>query len=105
MNVAPRPENEALPLLLARQVEAAYQGFESAWRAGRRPAIEDHIGSLPEPARAALLPELLEVLLRAHGLARAATAGQFQLQEFGEEHGPRRLRQAAEVVLDQGPLA
>ena len=63
MNAASRTESAALPLPLARQVEAAYQRFESAWRAGQRPAIEDHLGSLPEPARAVLLPELLELEL------------------------------------------
>src|SRR5439155_9092735 len=52
-----------LPLPLARQVEAAYQRFESAWRAGQRPPIEDHLGSLPGPARTVLLPELLELEL------------------------------------------
>ena len=63
MSAAPRMESAALPLPLARQVEAAYQRFESAWRAGQRPLIEDHLGSLPEPARTVLLPELLELEL------------------------------------------
>ena len=30
-------QSAALPLPLAREVEAAYQRFESAWRAGQRP--------------------------------------------------------------------
>ena len=59
MNAASRMESAALPLPLARQVEAAYQRFESAWRAGQRPLIEDHLGGLPVSARAVLLPELL----------------------------------------------
>jgi len=63
MSAASRTESAALPLPLARQVEAAYQRFESAWRAGQRPAIEDHLGSLSGPARAVLLPELLELEL------------------------------------------
>ena len=32
MNAASRTESAALPLALARQVEAAYQRFEAAWR-------------------------------------------------------------------------
>jgi hypothetical protein len=56
-------EGAALPLPIAREVEAAYQRFESAWRAGGRPPIEDHLGSLPGPARAVLLRELLELEL------------------------------------------
>jgi hypothetical protein len=55
--------NAALPLPLAREVEAAYQPFASAWRAGRRPPIEDHLAALPGPARSLLLPELLELEL------------------------------------------
>ena len=58
-----KPQSAALPLPLARQVEAAYQRFESAWRAGQRPAIEDQLGSLPGPARTMLLHELLELEL------------------------------------------
>src|SRR5204862_6744251 len=54
-------KSAALPL--ARQVEAVYQRFDSALRPGQRPLIEDHVGSLPEPARVALLPELLELEL------------------------------------------
>ena len=63
MNGPPRTESAELPLPLARQVEVAYQRFEAAWRAGQRPAIEDHLGGLPGPARAVLLPELLELEL------------------------------------------
>src|SRR5262245_25057366 len=63
MSAAFRTERTVLPLPLARQVEEAYQRFEAAWRAGQRPPIEDHLGGLPEPARAVLLPELLELEL------------------------------------------
>jgi eukaryotic-like serine/threonine-protein kinase len=63
MNAASRLESAALPLPLAREVEAAYQRFESAWRSGQRPVIEDHLGSLPAPARTMLIPEMLELEL------------------------------------------
>ena len=67
MTAASRTESAALsaalPLPLARQLEAAYQRFASAWRLGQRPAIEDYLGSLPAPARTVVLPELLEVEL------------------------------------------
>src|SRR5262245_12402806 len=56
-------KSAALPLPLAREVEATYQRFESAWQAGQRPAIEDHLGVLPGPAWTALLGELLELEL------------------------------------------
>src|SRR5207237_9954560 len=84
MNGAPRTENAALPLPLARQVEAAYQRFESAWRAGRRPLIEDHLGGLPEPAWAVLLPELLEVELSCRRRAGEAVRPEEYRQRFPE---------------------
>src|SRR5262245_4797363 len=63
MSAASRTEDTFLPLSLAQQVEEAYQRFKAAWRAGQRPPIEDLLGSLPEPARAVLLPEFLELEL------------------------------------------
>src|SRR5204862_5124048 len=73
-----------LPLPLARQVEATYQRFESAWRAGQRPLIEDHLGSLPEPARAVLLPELLELELSCRRRAGETVHPEEYRQRFPE---------------------
>ena len=63
MSDASRMDGAALPLPLARVVEATFHRFESALRAGQRPAIEDHQGGLPGPAWSALLGELLELEL------------------------------------------
>jgi hypothetical protein len=84
MNAASRLESAALPLPLARQVEAAYQRFESAWRAGQRPPIEDHLGGLPELARTALLPELLELELSCRRRAGEAVRQEEYLRRFPE---------------------
>src|SRR5829696_8795409 len=84
MNGAPRTERAELPLPLARQVEAAYQRFESAWRAGQRPLIEDHLGSLPEPARTALFPELLELELSCRRCAGESVRPEEYRQRFPE---------------------
>jgi serine/threonine protein kinase/formylglycine-generating enzyme required for sulfatase activity len=84
MNPAPRSESAALPLPLARQVEATYQRFESAWRAGERPLLEDHLGSLPEPARAVLLPELLELELSCRRRAGETVRPEEYQQRFPE---------------------
>ncbi|HVK16473.1 MAG TPA: SUMF1/EgtB/PvdO family nonheme iron enzyme [Fimbriiglobus sp.] len=84
MNAASRPESAALPLPLARQMEAAYQSFESAWRAGQRPVIEEHLGGLPEPARAALLPELLELELSCRRRAGETVRPEDYLRHFPE---------------------
>src|SRR5258708_6408630 len=35
--------------------------FEAAWRAGRRPSAEDHLGDADEPGRTALLREVLAI--------------------------------------------
>src|SRR6516225_11992965 len=84
MNPAPRSESAALPLPLARQVEATYQRFESAWRAGQRPLIEDHLGSLPEPAQSVLLPELLELELSCRRRAGETVRPEEYRQRFPE---------------------
>src|SRR5262249_44003183 len=84
MNGSPRAENAALPLPLARQVEAAYQRFESAWRAGQRPLIEDPLGSLPGAARAVLLPELLELELSCRRRAGESVRPEEYRQRFPE---------------------
>jgi eukaryotic-like serine/threonine-protein kinase len=59
MNEASRSEARALPLLLARRVNAVCNQFERAWKAGQRPGIEEYLGDTPEPARSALLRELI----------------------------------------------
>ena len=84
MNGAARAESAALPLPLARQVEAAYQRFESAWRAGQRPLIEHHLGGLPGPARAVLLPELLELELSCRRRAGETVRPEEYRQRFPE---------------------
>jgi serine/threonine-protein kinase len=54
-----------LPLPLARQVDAACCRFEAAWKgagaAAGRPRIEDYLADTPEPARPALLRELIQI--------------------------------------------
>ncbi len=52
------------------EIDAACDRFEDDWRAGRRPRIEDYLDAVPEPARPALLRELLMLELayrRLHG--------------------------------------
>src|SRR5439155_971509 len=71
-------------LPLAREVEAAYQRFESAWRAGRRPPIEDYLGSLPGPARAVLLRELLELEVAGRRRAGETVPPEDYRQRFPE---------------------
>src|SRR5262249_46327455 len=87
MSAASRMESAALPLPLARRVEAAYQRFGSAWRAGRRPAIEDPLAGLPEPARAVLLRELLGLELSCRRRAGETVRPEEYRQRFPEHAG------------------
>jgi WD40 repeat protein len=52
---------DGLPPPLLRHAEQVCRRFEAAWKAGGRPAIEDHLREAPEPERRALLRELIEV--------------------------------------------
>jgi tetratricopeptide (TPR) repeat protein/tRNA A-37 threonylcarbamoyl transferase component Bud32 len=45
----------------AGRVDEECDRFEAAWRAGRRPRIEDFLGAHPEPARSALTRELIQI--------------------------------------------
>ncbi len=49
----------SLSLEAARQIDAACDRFESAWRAGERPRLEDYLGEPPPDLKATLLAELL----------------------------------------------
>jgi serine/threonine protein kinase/DNA-binding SARP family transcriptional activator len=69
--------NLALPL--ARRVNAVCSRFEKAWQAGQRPAIDDYLADTAEPARSALLGELiaLEVFYRQR-VGEAPRADEYQ---------------------------
>jgi serine/threonine-protein kinase len=58
-----------LPLSAARRVNDVCNRFELAWQAGQRPGIEDYLGDVPEPERAALVRELvaLDIAYRRQG--------------------------------------
>ena len=54
------PTGDSLPSpSLAGLVDRACDRFEAAWKAGRRPSIEDSVGEVAGPERRALLRELL----------------------------------------------
>jgi serine/threonine protein kinase len=58
-----RNEGPSSPLTLARHINHICSEFEALYRAGQKPQIEDYLGHEPEPARSALLRELLELEL------------------------------------------
>jgi hypothetical protein len=59
MSTSGSTDEPSLPLAQARQVDAVCNQFEMAWKAGQRPRIEDYLGDIPEPPRAAVLRELI----------------------------------------------
>ena len=50
-----------LELDLVRRIEAVCRRFEAEWRDGKRPAIDDYLGEVPEEARPALRAELADL--------------------------------------------
>jgi serine/threonine-protein kinase len=56
-----RTDTQDGPLSLSaeRRINAACNRFELAWHAGQRPRIEEYLGDVPAPERAALLRELI----------------------------------------------
>jgi serine/threonine-protein kinase len=73
-----QPDDPGHPVSPARRIDAACDRFEAAWRAGRRPRIEDLVAEAAEPERPALLRELiaLEVELR-RGRGEQPTPGEY----------------------------
>src|SRR4051812_3521847 len=59
MNDPDRPAGGDPSPTMAGRVDEACDRFEAAWKAGRRPRIEDHLGDVPEPDRPHLFGELL----------------------------------------------
>ena len=68
MNCAEIPGVGSLPVLLAYHINLLSDHHEAAWRAGRRPRIEDFLTLEAEPGRTVLLRELLaaELAVRRH---------------------------------------
>lgn len=65
MSVAEIPGVGSLPVLLAYHINLLCDRHEAAWRAGRRPRIEDILSLEDEPGRTVLLRELLAAELAA----------------------------------------
>jgi tetratricopeptide (TPR) repeat protein len=65
MSTAEIPGVGSLPVLLAYHINVLCDRHEAAWRAGRRPRIEDVLALEDEPGRTVLLRELLAAELAA----------------------------------------
>jgi WD40 repeat protein/tRNA A-37 threonylcarbamoyl transferase component Bud32 len=78
MKEVPAFDSEPLPESLARLVDRVCDRFEAAWQGGERPRVEDFLGDEPEPARSALLREL--IFLEAY--YRRARGEDFEVEEY-----------------------
>jgi serine/threonine protein kinase len=55
----PKDRTESLPVSVARHLDRVCNRFEDVWRAGQRPSLPEFLVEADEPARLALLRELL----------------------------------------------
>jgi WD40 repeat protein/serine/threonine protein kinase len=61
MTSRPSSRGASLPLDAQERVDEVCSRFEQAWKDGRRPRIEDHLGEISDEFRPALLRELLAI--------------------------------------------
>jgi hypothetical protein len=59
------PGQRRVPLRNLKQIDAACDRFEAAWRSGERPDLGAFLAAIPEPARARLFSELLPLDLES----------------------------------------
>jgi len=75
----PNVTDTVVPPQLARSIDPVCDAFELAWREGRRPAIEDQIGSVVEAVRPLLLVELIRTELEwRHRLGELPTPEEYR---------------------------
>src|SRR3954447_6847551 len=102
--MAPRP----LPLSQAREIDAYCDRFEVLWRSGSdaRPTVETLLAEVPEPLRAAVLPELvaLDAALR-RGVGERPTPEEYRARfpTLGEQVDALIAARARDTGATQGP--
>jgi eukaryotic-like serine/threonine-protein kinase len=72
----------------ALRQEAVCHRFESAWRAGRRPTIEDQLAGVPEAERPALLRELILIEVELRQAAGESPTPEEYERRFPGQVGP-----------------
>jgi hypothetical protein len=93
-------------VVLARRVDEVCDRFESAWRQGPRPRLEDYLGNGPAADRSALLRELLplEVYYRGrHGESCTAAEYRVRFPELPPEWLAEALAAAPAAVATPDP--
>jgi serine/threonine protein kinase/formylglycine-generating enzyme required for sulfatase activity len=74
---------ESLPTTARNELDALCDAFESAWKAGRRPLIEEYVSARTEPERTVLFQMLLEVEVELRRDAGDAPDPGDYLERFG----------------------
>src|SRR5262245_22673190 len=90
MSAALRTGYEALSSDQARRVDAVCDRFETAWRMGQRPTIEDYLGEMAAPERSVVERGLLPVEVDPPALGGEAPQRE-DYQERFPELGPAWL--------------
>jgi hypothetical protein len=89
MNEQPAGGGESLSLSLLKRVDQVCSRFEEAWKAGRRPRIEDYLKDASGPVRFQVLRQLLQI----------DVAYRRQMQEtLGPEEYVLRFPECAELI-------
>jgi serine/threonine protein kinase len=92
MSDSPPPEDASLSQ--QREIDQVCRRFEAAWQSGQRPRIEDYLGEMPEPVRAALLPQLVALEIDYRRLAGEHP----QLEEYRTRFAALDLAQLATLL-------
>jgi serine/threonine-protein kinase len=88
--------NDSLPLSALERVQEVCQRFESGWREGGRPRLEEFLDSVAGPERQALLRELLRVEVEYRWRAgEAVSEGEYRERFPDQEDLFQRLFQTA----------
>jgi serine/threonine-protein kinase len=94
-------DRSELPLHALERIDRACDRFEAAWKEGQRPRIEDYLGEIGEPHRAALLRELLAAELEARRhLGERLDAGEYR----GRFPGADATIEDAFVILEDAEV-
>jgi len=98
---------DSLSPLLQKRMDEACDRFETAWKAGERPAIEDYLVGASEPERSVLLRELLKLEIELRCNDGASPLLDEYRQRFADEeeliravfaYQVRRLRPVRTIV-------
>ncbi len=75
---------ESLSLAVVKRIDAACDRFEAEWKAGKKPTIENHLGSTAGAERAELLRLLLKLELELQGAGNKSNQAAYEARFPGD---------------------